>query len=364
MNSVSFVPCILVLFFKEEHFFFGFLSVALLDTVAECLKLLTFGLQTSYSQVALRFTTSVVALTFVFYIIRYRRVALLRAARTVEHDKSVYDKIWQEIRSDPEVQHQLQQLQRVCSSIPKPSIRPRQTKTLTKEGAPDAQVGANGSGPLHAIPMFRSWLLCILPSGFLLDSAGSAKPVQDPDQLFAQARALNPILKHKAKGLALHCRGMFPAIAGPAKFLQWAQAAEDHELRNNIKWSKVKSAQRAHEKAARCYRCDCSLLVDLCRSCIVFCSVSDICDAITMMQDDPEIEIIRVKNRLSDDYNSDSSCGYRDVGLNLRIRNATTLRLEIDQHVAEIQLLLQDFAQVKSEEGHARYCAFRTLRAE
>ena len=87
---------------------------------------------------------------------------------------------------------------------------------------------------------------------------------------------------------------------------------------------------------------------------IVFCSAWQ----------DEEITVLRIKNRMAESYDALQSCGYRDVLLNIRLRNDLTQLLGLDLHVCELQLFLKRFMLHKSEEGHKRYVEFRDKRGE
>jgi hypothetical protein len=65
------------------------------------------------------------------------------------------------------------------------------------------------------------------------------------------------------------------------------------------------------------------------------------------MDDDGDIVVVRIKNRLDPLYDSSQSAGYRDVAINFRIIYAETKSLGLDIHVAEVQLMLKSFAEVK-----------------
>eukprot|EP00277_Geminigera_cryophila_P046383 CAMPEP_0173065882 /NCGR_PEP_ID=MMETSP1102-20130122/5869_1 /TAXON_ID=49646 /ORGANISM="Geminigera sp., Strain Caron Lab Isolate" /LENGTH=83 /DNA_ID=CAMNT_0013933211 /DNA_START=22 /DNA_END=273 /DNA_ORIENTATION=- len=83
------------------------------------------------------------------------------------------------------------------------------------------------------------------------------------------------------------------------------------------------------------------------------------------MANDPHVQISRIKNRLSRDYNAvEISGGYRDVALNLLLVTPETQRLGLDGHVCEVQLILKPFYEHRSNEGHARYVAFRNKQAK
>ena len=137
---------------------------------------------------------------------------------------------------------------------------------------------------------------------------------------------------------------------------------------------------------------DVSRLVDLCRQCIAFEDIQDLTSCLRAIEADPDIEVVRVKNRLDSEVSSARSGGYRDVALNMRIKNPTTVHLGVDLHICELQLILKSIARLKvqltyiqclgfkifeccrltrltllfpqSDEGHRRYVIFRDLRAE
>jgi hypothetical protein len=77
-----------------------------------------------------------------------------------------------------------------------------------------------------------------------------------------------------------------------------------------------------------------------------------------------QITVIRVKNRMTEDYQKMKSCGYRDVLLNIRLRTELTQWLGLDLHVCELQLILKPFMLYKNKEGHKRYVEFRDKRGE
>ena len=71
-----------------------------------------------------------------------------------------------------------------------------------------------------------------------------------------------------------------------------------------------------------------------------------------MISGDPNVRIVRVKNRLDLSFNSTQSAGYRDVALNLRLESELTCKLGIAGHVCEVQLLLKQFAELKVSGAH------------
>ena len=82
------------------------------------------------------------------------------------------------------------------------------------------------------------------------------------------------------------------------------------------------------------------------------------------MVDDKEVVIERIKNRLTFDYDTRISAGYRDVAVNFRVASEETAKMGIETHVCEVQLILRRFYELKSDEGHKRYVQFRNFRGE
>jgi hypothetical protein len=89
------------------------------------------------------------------------------------------------------------------------------------------------------------------------------------------------------------------------------------------------------------------MLVDLCRQSIIFEELSGVTSCLRAISNDPDVELLRIKNRLDPIYDSTKSAGYRDVGLNLRLLNSQARELGLEAHVCEVQLLLRPFAQLK-----------------
>ena len=77
----------------------------------------------------------------------------------------------------------------------------------------------------------------------------------------------------------------------------------------------------------------------------------------------PQVVILQVKNRLSLDEKNASS-GYRNVALSLLLVDMDTMAEGVDTHVAELQLGLHAFDDIKTDGGHQRYVSWRNQRAE
>eukprot|EP00282_Hemiselmis_andersenii_P006361 CAMPEP_0114125082 /NCGR_PEP_ID=MMETSP0043_2-20121206/9114_1 /TAXON_ID=464988 /ORGANISM="Hemiselmis andersenii, Strain CCMP644" /LENGTH=242 /DNA_ID=CAMNT_0001217991 /DNA_START=68 /DNA_END=793 /DNA_ORIENTATION=- len=125
------------------------------------------------------------------------------------------------------------------------------------------------------------------------------------------------------------------------KYVRWDTIADDQEQVQRIKWAKIKTPSRAMEKLMRVYQGNVSRLVDLTRQSIVFEGIGDLVKCLEAILLDPEVVVLRIKNRLDKSYDSSLSAGYRDVALNVRIVSEEAIELALDTHVCEVQLILK-----------------------
>jgi len=113
------------------------------------------------------------------------------------------------------------------------------------------------------------------------------------------------------------------------------------------------------EKLLRSYQLDISRLLDISRSSIVFDTMEQLTAALGIIATDDNVRVERIKNRMCPEYSSDESAGYRDVCINLRPVNKEAVLLGAEMHMCEVQLILRQFAEIKTEEGHKRYVQAR-----
>ncbi len=90
-----------------------------------------------------------------------------------------------------------------------------------------------------------------------------------------------------------------------------------------------------------------SRLMDICRQSIYFNSIADICSCLSAMSKDPEIALVRIKNRFNPALKSVESAGYRNLAINLRVDTPETRALGIETHICEVQLLIICMASIK-----------------
>ncbi|EKX50726.1 hypothetical protein GUITHDRAFT_103317 [Guillardia theta CCMP2712] len=150
------------------------------------------------------------------------------------------------------------------------------------------------------------------------------------DQLYAQAILIEPVFLLKVQALAFASDGYFPLDScqdSSPEYVRWRDAVRDDTLADRVRWAAIKSASRAIEKLT-----------------IVFAGLEELLLGVKAVLDDPELEVVRIKNRLDPGFDSTLSGGYRDVAINVRV------------------LILQDFHALKSMDGHKRYVQFRNIR--
>ena len=87
--------------------------------------------------------------------------------------------------------------------------------------------------------------------------------------------------------------------------------------------------------------------MDCCRQSLYYPDIASVIAGLKVIASDPEVEVMHVKNRLSPDYDVRVTAGYRDVIVNLRLRTESARRLNLDNHVLELQLILMSFARIK-----------------
>jgi len=186
----------------------------------------------------------------------------------------------------------------------------------------------------------------------------TSSPCHSLDTLYFQAYLLEPIFKHKIKQIAVAAKGEFldTANKGSGAFA----TAEEWDTTGMA----IKSVDRCIEKLTRCYQGNPAFLFDVCRACVVLDSIEDLLKVMRLTADDPQLQIVRVKNRFSHSYNANESAGYRDVLVNLRISNAITQKFGLALHICELQLSLKRFMIHRTADGHKRYVAYRNKRSE
>ena len=119
----------------------------------------------------------------------------------------------------------------------------------------------------------------------------------------------------------------------------------------------AKLNKRCYEKARLCYNGDLSRLSDLRRASVLCPTVAALLELLRALSVTAGIEILRVKNRFSRDYDATSeSGGYRDLQLNVRV-GGTGLIWELQLHLE----VIEELKKSTGTSGHARYVIFRAM---
>jgi hypothetical protein len=295
-----------------------------------------------------------------------RQYVLLQAAKFITEDMSAYNKVWESLQTE-EVGQDLHRLAESVIATQAVSIH-KQTRHLRQRYLSSeemlqkisimtsAAVGQGQGGGLG----FVSEVLLGQPKDERT-CLGMPSSILSLDLLYAQAMLINPIFQTKVQQIALASSGLFLVTLGSDRNdpnISFTPACDWHRKGN------LKRVDRVIEKVVRSYKGDVSRICDIVRQCIAFDAVNDICRAIQAIDTDPEIRVVRIKNRMSPLYDARLSCGYRDVLLNVCIDSPLTRKLGLFKHVCELQLILRSFVHYKTIEGHKRYVEFRNRRCE
>jgi hypothetical protein len=142
--------------------------------------------------------------------------------------------------------------------------------------------------------------------------AGQLVRVQSLDQLFAQAVGMYMILRNNVQDWALHSGGCFQ-LKGDSdpQFVSWMDVCNQPDMFAKIKWAKLKNLPRTVNKLLGAYGGDVSRLLDVCRERIIFNRVQDLLKCLEIILQDPNVRIVRIKNRLDPAHNAHSTVGYR-----------------------------------------------------
>lgn len=111
----------------------------------------------------------------------------------------------------------------------------------------------------------------------------------------------------------------------------------------------LKKLRRANDKIDADYDGDASRLVDVAGAYIQFDKVKDVYAALAVLKDEPNLEIVKFKDRFAKPTES----GYRDLQMSVRMSNG---------HIAELRLHLKSLDEITKYE-HAHYEVRRDLEA-
>jgi hypothetical protein len=263
-----------------------------------------------------------------------RLMSRRHAERIIAPDRQWYNECWHRLLQDDTGREDIQLLaeyvDRISRSFDMPSVPVRQRGRNTVTAA----MGTNSHQEDQS------------------DTGSNLGPfVQDLDQLFAQAKGLDPFLRAKVcEWASMSCALLPVALRGhesTVEYKQWSEIAETPRLHASIKWARPKARQRAVEKLFRSYNFDVSRLLDCCRQSLYFETIGGLLICLQTINSDPSVQVLRMHNKLRPTYDATATAGYRDVLVNLRVKTEEAALLGVDWHVCEVQLVLLEFAKAK-----------------
>ncbi len=227
--------------------------------------------------------TSISACYFIFatIIVLFRQRSLHRAKRLMTIDQARYDNIWRSLLELPSAQINLAALAAQVESIV--SMRPgsvaQQLNRLCTEHRSSIRYAqlqsarASFSLKRKSARRRRSYLGMTGVPG----SIDPNSPVDSLDQLYVQAMCLNPMLISKIQDWAVISQGLLPSKlhGGHVSFVKYADGRDGPY--SHIKWCKIKSVDRAIEKALRVYGQVCTQVCNCLRTCMPLHDYFEIC---------------------------------------------------------------------------------------
>jgi hypothetical protein len=336
--------------------------------------------------------TTVFMILWVWFF-AHRPWLIWRSNRTIELDKRTYGGVWDSITSKPSGKQDLADLSCMIEEVMRSSSETGLHRRHEKERTCLLQslvtlFSSRGPGKHptqinveHEIEN-RPFVPCRqLTRSIVLDSI---------DQLYMQAVILEPLFLEKITKLAATANGFFlTKISNNAQSMSWSERTDlffqssAHTFTNSKKLvrqeesvfvqakdfnfteaSHLKNVHRAIEKIVRSYKDRIAFACDVVRQAVVFDTIPDMTLMIGALHNDPEIKVIRVKNRMATSYDASRTCGYRNVLVNLCLQNDITRYFNINMHICELQLVLKEVVEVRTMNGHTCYVAFRNMRCE
>jgi hypothetical protein len=241
-----------------------------------------------------------------------RHLVLRQAAKSISADMACYDAEWSKLSTIVDQSSSLRDIEDVTARLNAIKIRPMQLlapppKPRTVSASASSSIPPPAFLPIDSDDQL-AWIRSLIGlMGNLTSGASTAEKLcSSVDTLFMQSHMIQPIFHAKVQQIA---------IAAPGKFFARVHdgAPPDHlnfvEARTWDGAGSLKSADRAIEKLVRCYQGNAALLLDVVRQCIVFENVQDMLKALHLIEGDDEIQVVRIKNRMSAQYNSKESLG-------------------------------------------------------
>jgi len=321
-----------------------------------------------------------------FGLLWHRILVVRNVTRMIADDAALYAQVWKRLCKEDGFKDDCEHLRRVCESAGG-SKKARATNKI----APAPSLAASGESNLSrsnsftdpsAISVIRTLLFLHKSRGTIdsyypakqlsrINKFGSLLPYANEaastitclDQLFAQATELDTFLTRKVKIWAYHSEGLVrlapQSAEDPLMWMPWKKAKNHRATEKRIMWVPLKSPERAIAKSLKRYDREVHRLVDICRQEIAFRNIRDLMQCVHEVCRDRDVTVERIKNRMHDDVDMTLTAGFRSIVINLKIQSTESEGCGVEGHVCELILLLLDFAELRTEERHARYISYR-----
>uniref|UniRef100_A0A7S1DHM5 Uncharacterized protein n=2 Tax=Hemiselmis andersenii TaxID=464988 RepID=A0A7S1DHM5_HEMAN len=308
--------------------------------------------------------TGLIGLIFSVGIPIGRQRALWLSKKLLRQDQMRYEGLWRTLMANKDGVACIEHLTKVVRMIGLDDKNYcRQHNRLRADNLPPqlrAKSMSNAAPNLAANPLFAD-----LGRMYLQGRPDSNSQVTSCNQLYAQAALANLLLSERVKVWAEMSQGMFRVDSEGSegqKFAKWRDIKDDPNMVAKVHWTHMKRHGRAIEKLLRSYQNSPSKLLDISRNSVIFENMTHLTNCLGIIVTDENVRVERLKNRLSPDYDPEETEGYRDVCINLRIINKQAQGVGAELHICEVQLLLLEFAALKTFQGHQRYVSARNTR--
>jgi len=308
----------------------------------------------------------IMAALLVLGVTALRLRAMRWSKKLLWQDQIHYNNIWKSLYESEDGKTCIEHLEKVVRMIglDAPKDCKQHLRLRADELAPSLQQKylSQVSGNRAIYPLFwdlQHWYIASRPD--------PKRAFTSIDQLYAGSAISHLLLLDKVKEWADRTAGMVELSAAmhrdqQPKFVRWSHIKEDLMMRERVRWTSMKRHKRAMEKLVRSYGNAPSLLLDVTRFCLVFEDMSSLTNCLGIIVTDENVRVERVKNRMSPAYDSSETGGYRDVCVNLRMTGQQAMCLGAELVICEVQLLMLDFARLKTAAGHLRYVQVRNSR--
>ena len=207
-------------------------------------------------------------------------------------------------------------------------------------------------------------------NGSHVHALASPMPMTSLDQLYAQAIIIEPLFRHKIERLAAVSGGCFyvsqanyepSTCIQSSRLMAWTDIERDPLSLACVQWPLLKHVDRSVYNVSFFYHGDVSRLTDVVRQRLIFRSLADLESCLATILKDRELEVAGVKNAYCIHTDAFKTAGYRDMVLQLKLRNSATGFFGVSMHVCELQLVHSEMAGLYQDDRHRRILTYKDI---